>query len=57
MEEQTFQVISGFGSDAALGDYWIVRMSRGATWGEKGYFKVARGKNTCGIGVVIFGPC
>eukprot|EP00056_Hartaetosiga_gracilis_P001243 m.43551 g.43551 ORF g.43551 m.43551 type:complete len:437 (-) comp10559_c0_seq1:39-1349(-) len=44
--------IVGYGSQSVNGvptPYWIVRNSWGADWGEKGYIRIYRGENVCGI--------
>ena len=41
--------IIGWGTDEKTGiPYWLLRNSYGPTWGEKGNFKVRRGKNDYG---------
>eukprot|EP00747_Dinoflagellata_sp_TGD_P179457 gnl/TRDRNA2_/TRDRNA2_30284_c0_seq1.p1 gnl/TRDRNA2_/TRDRNA2_30284_c0~~gnl/TRDRNA2_/TRDRNA2_30284_c0_seq1.p1 ORF type:complete len:378 (-),score=64.69 gnl/TRDRNA2_/TRDRNA2_30284_c0_seq1:46-1179(-) len=40
----------GYGTDAKLGDYWLVRNSWDSTWGEKGYIRLKRTpKAKCGV--------
>jgi len=42
-------VAVGYGTDDEGNDYFTVRNSWGEGWGEKGYFKIQRGVNKCGL--------
>ncbi|KAL1461930.1 hypothetical protein WDU94_013792 [Cyamophila willieti] len=51
-------LLVGYGEEKRDGQtvpYWIVKNSYSAEWGEKGYFRVRRGKNICGVAEMVSG--
>jgi C1A family cysteine protease len=44
-------LLTGYGTDPVLGPYWTVKNSWGTSWGENGFFRIARDMSVTGPGI------
>ncbi len=42
-------LVSGYGTTDEGQDYWLVKNTWSALWGDKGYIRIARNPHDCGI--------
>ena len=45
-------LLVGYGTSNGI-DYWTVKNTWGKSWGENGYFRIRRGRGTCGINCLV----
>ena len=45
-------LLVGYGTSNGI-DFWTVKNTWGTAWGEKGYFRIRRGRGTCGINCLV----
>lgn len=48
-------VAVGYGTEQGQ-DFFVIRNSWGESWGEKGYMRISRNTNTCGVGLYALYP-
>lgn len=51
----TDMLVIGYGSENGV-DFWLLKNAWGTVWGEKGFIRLARGKNLCGVADSISQP-